>query len=342
MLAGLGVEGPLDRLAAILAHAAVEAVDARSEGLGIGDRGVELLEQPALGVGVLGEDQHPPGQPLGPGLAELGALVRADPLEQALEASVGAKAVGLGDLAHAREQLALGLVGDLGVGVAAGGLELGLLLDGDLVLGQLGALVLAAHALAQQGEIAGGLLGRALPGLADFFGLALDRPLVDDQRPIKGLDRRQQPLLQRGQHEHRRALAAAAGRGHALEPELAQALEQARELELGGVVGQAVDDDGLDHPLGELAGHQLADVSLEPADHHVGELLGLDGHPPAKALRIEDLEQGREAVGVAVVGRGRQEQLVLEARREVADRAGEVGVDGVAGPAGRGRVVSLV
>ncbi len=67
-----------------------------------------------------------------------------------------------------------------------------------------------------------------------------------------------------------------------------------------------------------------------------------DGHASAETLRVEDLEQGGEAVGVAVVGRGREEKPVLEPRGEVADGAGDLRVDGVLLAAGRGGVVRFV
>jgi hypothetical protein len=40
-----------------------------------------------------------------------------------------------------------------------------------------------------------------------------------------------------------------------------------------------------------------------------------------EALVVEELEQGGEALGVAVVRGGREEELVLEVRGESADRA---------------------
>ena len=67
-----------------------------------------------------------------------------------------------------------------------------------------------------------------------------------------------------------------------------------------------------------------------------------DRHAAAEALRVEDLQQGGEAVGVAVVRRGREEQPVLEPRGEVADGPGDLRVDGVFLAAGRGGVVGLV
>jgi hypothetical protein len=59
-------------------------------------------------------------------------------------------------------------------------------------------------------------------------------------------------------------------------------------------------------------------------------------------LRIEELEERREAVGVPVVGRRREEEPVLETRSHVADDAGNARVHGVLRGACRGGGVSFV
>jgi hypothetical protein len=87
----------------------------------------------------------------------------------------------------------------------------------------------------------------------------------------------------------------------------------------------------------------LADVLFEPPDHHVGEdFLAANGHATAEPLRVEDLQEGGKAVGVAVVRGGGQEQPMFEAGREVADDARDARVDGVPLAARGGRVVRLV
>ena len=68
----------------------------------------------------------------------------------------------------------------------------------------------------------------------------------------------------------------------------------------------------------------------------------LTGNPAAEALRVEDLQQGGEAVGVAVVRRGGEEEPVLEPRGEVADGPRDVGVDGILLAAGGRGVMRLV
>ncbi len=59
-------------------------------------------------------------------------------------------------------------------------------------------------------------------------------------------------------------------------------------------------------------------------------------------LVVEQFEQRREALGVAVVRRGRQEQLVLEVRGQQPEGLGPQRVGGVLAPTGRGAVVGLV
>ena len=69
---------------------------------------------------------------------------------------------------------------------------------------------------------------------------------------------------------------------------------------------------------------------------------GRDLDAAREALRVEHLEQRREAVGVAVVRRGGQEQAVLEALGQLADRPGELARDRIARAAGRRRMMRLV
>ncbi len=77
-------------------------------------------------------------------------------------------------------------------------------------------------------------------------------------------------------------------------------------MQLGGRGRQAAQVDLSDNPLGEPAGDG-PEVFLEAADHHgLEDLLLADGDAAAKPLRVEDFEEGREAVGVSVVRRGRE------------------------------------
>jgi hypothetical protein len=202
----------------------------------------------------------------------------------------------------------------------------------DLVLGELGALVVGACTFGQ--EVGGWRRGRMGGGLVD--GAAVDarvqaKASIEESRRFCRAMTTSMPAARwprgSGRGGPRGARGSAGGAG---------------EAELGGVVGEAVDDLGDDAALGEVAGGELAQVALEAADHDLVEqaLVGRDA--AAEAVGVEDLEQGGEGVGVAVVRGGGEEEAVLEARAMLADGAGEVRVDGVAGARGGGGVVGLV
>ena len=204
-------------------------------------------------------------------------------------------------------------------------------------------VVIAADGLGQQIELARqrvAVFGSASFGLAGSHCFWTVRRWTRRVRANASIDdsrRCCRPVISR-------PAAACLRLGLAAEPlfaQLAVLVQQGRKPQLGGVGGQAVDVDLHDVTLGETA-LDLADVVLEPADHDVVEHLLLDGHAAAEALRVEDLQQGGEAVGVAVVRRGRQEQPMLEPRGQVADGPGDLRVDGVLLAAGRGGVVGLV
>ena len=85
-----------------------------------------------------------------------------------------------------------------------------------------------------------------------------------------------------------------------------------------------------------------AQVRLEPAHHDRFEIPRAHLDATCEALRVEHLKQRREAVGVPVVWRRGQEEPVLEALGQFACSLGELAIDRVSRPAGRGRVVRLV
>ncbi|MBV8557731.1 MAG: hypothetical protein JO116_19375 [Planctomycetaceae bacterium] len=115
-------------------------------------------------------------------------------------------------------------------------------------------------------------------------------------------------------------------------------------LLLGGVI----DLQRLEHPLGEpvLPEVVLGQFGLQAANHDgiplPEELPRVGGHAAGEPLVVQKLQQGREALRIAVVGGGRQEELVLEVRGQEADRPGAERVGGVLAPPGRGAVVRLV
>ena len=151
----------------------------------------------------------------------------------------------------------------------------------------------------------------------------------------------EEPLLERGDDQHRRSAPGAGGVLEAGFARLPVALKEVGEDELWGVLGKVPDVDADDLALGELL-TDLPEVVLQPADHHGVPRRVVDGDAAAELLRVQHLEEGGEAVGVAVVGGRREEELVLEPGGEVTDGPGDLGVDGVARPARRGRVVGLV
>ena len=73
------------------------------------------------------------------------------------------------------------------------------------------------------------------------------------------------------------------------------------------------------------------------------ELLGAGVHAPGESLVVQEFQEGREALGIAVMRRGRQEELVLEMRGQEPHRPGAERVGGVLAPTTGGRaVVGLV
>jgi hypothetical protein len=182
VLLWVGVEGVLDLLAGVVAHAAVEGADAMLGLVGGLEGGAELVYQVALGVRVFGEDQDAAIEPGCAGLAEAWAGVLFEPGEQAAHPGVGGVAGGLGDLGHGGQQGAL--LGGRGCGAAGEQLELGGVLAGDLFFRELGAVVVGAWSFGQVG-------GFAVGG----SGLFVDRPAVHGEGAGEGLDRGEQALL---------------------------------------------------------------------------------------------------------------------------------------------------
>src|SRR5581483_10103222 len=83
-------------------------------------------------------------------------------------------------------------------------------------------------------------------------------------------------------------------------------------------------------------------IALEAPYHDRGELAPVGAHRAGEALVVEQLEQRAEALRIAVVRRGRQEELVLEVGHQGADGPRALRVGGVAPAAGRRDVVRLV
>ncbi len=283
-----------------------------------------------------------------PGLRQVRAHVLPHPLDEPADPGVGQAAGRLGDLGHLVEQLLLaaeelpgGRVGQRAGRGRRGGGDLGLFLGLEFFFGKRGPVVVVADGPAEKIELAGGGRRRGFPasgplptGVARCGGgpgacgrrlrwttgaAAGGRRSAGPPRPASAWSRPPAAVRARSRYSSSRAdrrnSGASGGR---------PSMSICTTLRFG------------------KAAQDLADVVLEPPDHHVVQHLLVDRHAAAEPLGIEDFQQGREAIGVAVVRRGGEEQPVLEPRRQVADGAGDLRVDGVLLAAGRGGVVGLV
>ena len=84
------------------------------------------------------------------------------------------------------------------------------------------------------------------------------------------------------------------------------------------------------------------EFGLHAPNHDGIELVAVRCHGAGKTLAVEQLQQGGEALAVAVVRGGGKEQLVLEMRAERANGQGALGVGGVLAAARRRDVVRLI
>jgi hypothetical protein len=165
VLVGIGVEGVLDLLAGLVAHAAVEHEDALVGAVGAGDGLGEEVLIIALGITVLGEENDATGRPgaLVRGqvarVADAGGEGRAQPGEQGPRLAVGLAAGLLGEGAHALQEVG-GLGGGGGQG-GRGGAHLGVLLGGErLLVDAVGLGVVAELGLDRADLDAAGLVDR--------------------------------------------------------------------------------------------------------------------------------------------------------------------------------------
>ena len=331
------VEAALEGFPFLIADAAVEGGDALTLPVAAGDQRFNLLLQPALGVGVLGEDQQPLAVPLGPLLPQIRAEVLLDPAAQVVDPGIGLVPRTLANALHVLEQRPLlGPRPQFGGGHGQPMLLLGFPLHAVFV--GLGTLVVAVDALLQQLQLLR-VAGRAqaLAGIPPPQRVAMHA-----QSAVERLDRAEQPFLQVRDHQQLGGALLAAGALEPLFPLAAVGLEKAgeRKLRCGGI--QAFQHHGHHLALGQFLA-DAAQVFLETPHQHGLEVgLVAHGHPAAEAGGVKDFQQRREAVAVAVVGRGGEEQLVLEAQGQSADGPGELGVNGNLGAAGRGCVMGLI
>ena len=276
-----------------------------------------------------------------------GAAVFLKPGHEGPDPGIGPKAFPFRDRGHPVEELGLG-DRNRGRRDGRGGGERGdgVVFDaGEIFGGEIGPVVVGGWG----GESGFGgvcrdrLMGR--PGRSACpLGVPhlLHRPAMDEKRPVEGFDAREEAGLKADDDEHRLGLLTSRGAlCEALATDVPVFGEEARKLELGGGFGEARDIDLLHHPLWK-ATDAGADVFLEAADHDRIEILDAHLDAARESLRIENLQERGKTVGVAVVGGGRKEQAVLEARSDVADCPRDSAVDGVAVVARRSGVVGLV
>ena len=350
----IGVEGFFDFLAAVGRSRAAEDGDAAVGRVGTVDCGREHLLEVAGGVFPFGENQDADGGPGGrrargraTGEADGGAAVLLEPGDEGADAGVGAVTRVIGNRGHLVEEVSLA-GGERGGAGGRGGSERGdgVVFDRRQFVGvEFGTVVVGGWG---RDRGVGGGRGDREPGLRvgslrRFGGPdLLHRAAVDEERPIKGFGAGEEPRLEADDHEHR--LGCLPAGGFLREPGFAEVAvfgEEPGELELGGVGSEAVDVELLHDPLRKPA-HAGADIFLETADHHRIEVFNAHLHAAGEPLRVEDLQKRGKAVGVAVVGRGREEEPVLEPRGKVADGPRDPAVDGVAVVGGRGGVVGFV
>ena len=350
--AGCRVEAALDLPAVRARGLAVDGLDPLVGEVGAGDGLLQHLPQIAFRADhVLGKDQHPPVVPARP----VGAQVVVDPADQRAGLGVRPSAGGRRHLLHPVEQVLFGAPQRLGIrtlgrhafGSGVDGRDLSCLFRFVLVVRVLRAIVVGVRGRGEPGcglgreRIAAGGRDLAIAG-REALPLLAGRPAMPRQGNGECLDRRQQLLLQ---PHHEQSGRGAGARGYVLEPGLPDAavlVEQPRQHELRRILRQPVDHDPAHVACRETA-LQFADVLLDAADHDVFQgALAAHRHAAGEAVGVEQFQQRSEAVGVAIVGRSGQEQAVLEAPAEIADGAGELGLDAVASAARRRRVVCFV
>ena len=283
---------------------------------------------------------------------QAGAQVFADPSDEVACLRIREAAGGGRRFLHAGEQgllfapdrLRPGVPGRFRLGGGVEGGDLRGLLGFAVFVRQLGALVVRARRAREQ---AGARKWPATVRCSRFAGprpfpLPLHRRAVPRERDGECLDGGEQLLLQTHHEQSGGGPGARRAVLEALLPQLPVLIEETGENQLRGILRKTVDRDALHLPFRKAA-LDFADVLLDAPHHHVFErVLSPDRHPSGEAVRIEQLEQGGEAVGVAVVGRRGQEQAVLEAPSEIADCARELRLFPVTPAARRRGVMGFV
>ncbi len=315
-----GIEGPLDLFAAIGRGGAGEHGDACLGVFGIGDRFAQQPLDPAPRILIFGKDQQAALAPGSAASAESRHHFASDPVDEMPDAGVRIGAASLGDLPHFGDRREFGFdlrrpifAGTRGAGQGRGRDRL-ILFGAQLVLAEEGGIVVGADAGQEAHRVPADARRRRRSAVEN----PAQRRLMHGERAREGLDRRQQPLLQPDPDEFRPGPPARRFSRQASTAQLAVVGELCGEHQFRRGLGQAVDDDGLDNALGKALS-AAAQILLQTADHDRFELRRLDLLAADEALRIENFHQRGKAVRVPVMRRCRQEQAVLESRRQLAD-----------------------
>ena len=318
LLGWIGVESRPDVLALIGRRRAADDCQALAVALLAQDR-----DDPVEGVRVLGEDDDPligPRAPVWP----------ADGVEhghEGLEAGVGARLVAARPLGQVLKLLARG--GAQRVRAKGGQQRVQLRLGDEALLlvglprsHDLGVVVVVGviAVAVEPVRVACGQGGReiALQGLGEGPGAGQEAFLEQQGRDVEvapplGTPRAAQQRVQLGVG----ALLIA-----------------------GGLIGEH-----LDPATAEVL---VGDLRLQAPHSHLLQRGGVDARAAGEAARVDHLQQGGEGLGVAVVGRGGQEQAVLALVRQAPQGPGALGVHGIAAPSPcrrgrrRGHVVGLI
>ena len=313
------VERPLEFLLLLKWRGTVKHLDALGIAVGACDGRLELLDDVALRVVPLGENDHAPVGPRGTSFRaaivrqdSAGAKVLTDPLYQIADLGIRAEASPLGDRRHFRQKLALPIFGR--------------------------NTRSRPHARCPH---VGRWLGLLTPNL-------FHRPPVDAQRPGKGLDGRKQALLELGDEQLEVGPLAFRKAREPVQTKRAVAVEQIGQHQFGNVLWQQLFSQGgrkidlHDISFWEPRDTDVAQVILEAAHHHRVAVFLRHPHPANEPLAVEDLKERGKAVAVAVVGGCGEEKTVLEAGSQLADGLRNLRVDRVFRAAGRCRMVGLV
>ena len=351
---GVGVEATLHFLAARAAGEAIDHTDAFLGVVRVFDGLFQHGSQIAFGAfAVLREDEDAAVVPrwwtARRALAErwqVGALVGANPVDQAARLGIRLVAGFFGDGLHFRQQRLFAFPQGNALGVYPGrqgdGFELLRLERLGSGFVPLGAFVVRSGGLEEGVFVQRGRCLALLLVLPRLVPMPPDGAFMHLQAACERFRGRKQPLLQAHHQQVGRRPLFGVGLGMAFFTQRAVTVQQVRKNQFRRVRRQVVDHHRHHFALRKAAAHG-ADVLLQAPHHHRLQVaLATHFHATGEAVRVKKFQERREAVGVAVVGRGGKKQAVLEASAQISHGAGELGLDAVAAAGRRRGVVRFV